>query len=141
MEAHGGRTRAESAGAGRGTTFTFTLPVAAEAGEDAAAGAARSRSRPPREGREPTPILVVDDDPQTLCHLRDTLAAAGYALVVTGGHDELARIIETEKPHLVLLDLMLPGTDGIELMETSLVSLSFLPHATDPGRCPQGAEW
>ena len=129
VEAHGGRIRAESAGAGQGATLTFTLPAAGQAGEGATAAApapARSRSRTPREGREPTPILVVDDDPQTLRHLRDTLAAAGYAPVVTGEHEALARIIETEKPHLVLLDLMLPGTDGIELMG-SVPELADLP--------------
>ena len=129
VEAHGGRIRAESAGAGQGTTLTFTLPAAGQAGEGATAAApapARSRSRTPHEGREPTPILVVDDDPQTLRYLRDTLAAAGYAPVVTGEHEALARIIETEKPHLVLLDLMLPGTDGIELMG-SVPELADLP--------------
>ena len=81
-EAHGGRIRAESAGAGRGSTFTFTLPVAGDAGE----------------GREPIPVLVVDDDPETLHYLRDTLAEAGYAPVVTGEHEALARIIAAEKP-------------------------------------------
>ena len=124
-----GRIRAESPGAGQGATLTFTLPAAGQAGEGATAAApapARSRSRTPREGREPTPILVVDDDPQTLRYLRDTLAAAGYAPVVTGEHEALARIIETEKPHLVLLDLMLPGTDGIELMG-SVPELADLP--------------
>ena len=129
VEAHGGRIRAESPGAGQGATLTFTLPAAGQAGEGATAAApapARSRSRTPREGREPTPILVVDDDPQTLRYLRDTLAAAGYAPVVTGEHEALARIIETEKPHLVLLDLMLPGTDGIELMG-SVPELADLP--------------
>ena len=62
-------------------------------------------------------ILVVDDDPQTLRYVRDTLTAAGYAVLVTGDHAELAHIIRTEKPHLVLLDFILPGTDGITLME------------------------
>ena len=37
-------------------------------------------------------------------------------VLVTGDHRELSRLIETERPHLVLLDLMLPDTDGIELM-------------------------
>ena len=60
---------------------------------------------------------MVDDDPHTLRYVRDVLSAAGYLPVVTGDHQELSRIIETEKPRLVLLDLMLPGTDGFELME------------------------
>ena len=126
VEAHGGRIRGESEGMNRGTRFTFTLPLAGEAGEGAVGGVARSRSRPAGEGREPIPVLVVDDDPQTLRFLRDTLAEAGYAPVVTGEHEDLSRIIEVEKPHLVLLDLMLPGTDGIELME-SVPELADLP--------------
>ena len=60
---------------------------------------------------------MVDDDPQTLRYVRNTLTAAGYAALVTGDYTELAHIIETQQPDLVLLDLVLPGTDGIELME------------------------
>ena len=60
---------------------------------------------------------MVDDDPQTLRYVRNALSAAGYAPVVTGDHRDVPRLIRTEKPRLVLLDLMLSGTDGIELME------------------------
>ena len=113
VEAHGGRIRAASAGEGQGTRITFTLPVVQEIG----AAEASSRVHLPRDTGAPVPILVVDDDPQTLRYVRDTLAAAGYAPLVTGDHRKLSRIIRTEKPRLVLLDLMLPETDGIELME------------------------
>ena len=123
VEAHGGRIRAESGGVGQGTRFTFTLPAAEEA---VAADTSRSRSRPAREGREPIPILVVDDDPQTLHYLRGVLAAAGYAPIVTGEHEGLSHIIQREEPRLVLLDLMLPGADGIELM-ASVPELADLP--------------
>ena len=37
--------------------------------------------------------------------------------LVTGDPQEVARLVTTKKPHLVLLDLLLPGIDGIELME------------------------
>ena len=117
VEAHGGRIRAESGGAGQGTRFTFTIPVADEAGHGAATGVARIRSRSRREGRESTRILVVDDDPQALRYVRDALSAAGYSPVVTGDPQEVPHLLKTEKPQLVLLDLMLPGTDGIELMK------------------------
>ncbi len=122
VEAQGGRIRAESGGVGLGARFTFTIPVTAES------GAAPTSGRPdaPGEAPEAVPILVVDDDPQTLRHLRDTLAAAGYAPLVTGDHREVARIIRAENPRLVLLDLMLPGTDGIELMRT-VPGLASLP--------------
>ena len=46
--------------------------------------------------------------------------------LVTGDPGELARLIRAEKPQLVLLDLMLPGTDGVELMQT-VPELSDLP--------------
>ena len=124
VEAQGGRIRAESGGPGLGARFTFTLPVAGEAGASAPRAAP---DRPAsREGREPDAILVVDDDPQTLRHVRDTLVEAGYSPLVTGDHAELAGIIRTEKPALLLLDLMLPGTDGIELMRT-VPELADLP--------------
>ena len=114
VEAHGGRIRAESGGVGLGTRVTFTIPVA---------GPADAGARPRRPGRrgaatDAVPILVVDDDPGTLRQVRDTLADAGYAPLVTGDPRELSRILRAEKPGLVLLDLMLPGTDGIQLMQT-----------------------
>ena len=125
VEAHGGRIRAESGGVGQGTRFTFTLP-AAETRDSEPDGRARRRRRPSPEPYEPTRILVVDDDPQTLRYVRDALTTAGYAPVVTGDHLELSQIIQAEQPDLVLLDLLLPGTDGIELME-SVPELSDLP--------------
>ena len=124
VEAHGGRIRAESGGPGRGARFTFTLLVAGDT-PVGASGAAPDRPAP-RQGREPDAILVVDDDPHTLRYVRDTLAEAGFSPLVTGDHGELAAIIRAEKPALVLLDLMLPGTDGIELMET-VPELAGLP--------------
>ena len=126
VEAHGGRIRAESGGPGLGARFTFTLPVAGEAGAGAGAPDPAPDRPAPRQGREPDGILVVDDDPQTLRHVRDTLAEAGYSPLVTGDHGELGHIIRTEKPALVLLDLMLPGTDGIELMQ-NVPELADLP--------------
>ena len=125
VEAHGGRIRAESAGSGQGTRFTFTVPVAEEAG-GAMAGGPQSQAAALREAGDRPRILVVDDDPQTLRHVRDTLVDAGYAPLVTGNHRELPRILETERPALVLLDLILPETDGIELVET-VPGLADLP--------------
>ena len=112
VEAHGGRIWAESDGPGLGARFTFTIPVAG----DAAAGVPRLSDRSRRAERERERILVVDDDPQTLRHVRDALTNAGYAPVLTGDPQEALSQVEANDPHLVLLDLMLPGTDGIELM-------------------------
>ena len=124
VEAHGGRIRAESAGAGHGTTFTFTLPAAGEAG--ASGPGYDARPRPVSEPGEPSRILVVDDDPRMLRVVRDALSEAGYAPLVTGSPKDLPGIIRTEKPRLVLLDLMLPDIDGIELMK-QVPELTDLP--------------
>lgn len=43
-------------------------------------------------------------------------AVAGYALLLTGEPDEAARLVRTDRPHLVFLDLMLPGRGGVEFM-------------------------
>ena len=114
VEAHGGRIRAASGGAGQGAEITFTVPVA---GEGAEAGLAPAGRPAPRDGPEQIPILVVDDDPKTLRYVRDALADSEYAPLVTGDPEEVSGLIQTGRPRLVLLDLMLPGTDGIELME------------------------
>ena len=121
VEAHGGRIRAESEGPGRGATVTFTLPVAGEAGAEAVA-----EPPPDRQPGEKARILVVDDDPRTLRSVRDALDPAGYAPLVTGEPGEIAHLIRSEKPRLVLLDLVLPERDGIELMQET-PELSDLP--------------
>ena len=111
VEAHGGRIRAESDGPGRGATFTFTLP----ASEEAAIVAEREQG-----GRQPVRVLAVDDDAQALRFVRDALTEAGYHVTATGDPQEALRLMEREQPRLVLLDLVLPGTDGIELMQDIL---------------------
>ena len=126
VEAHGGRIHAESDGPGQGTRVTFTLPVAGPSRELLPARAGARLLDPLPDPQEPTRVLVVDDDPQTLRFVRDALAAAGYTPLVTGDHGDLAHVIRAEQPHLVLLDLMLPDTDGIELMER-VAELADLP--------------
>ncbi len=116
VEAHGGRIRAKSGGVGQGTCFTFTLPVAEEPGA-AATGLVGTGRGPAREMSEETRVLVVDDDPQMLRYVRDAIAEAGLIPIVTGDPEEVARLVRLHRPGLVLLDLVLPGTDGIALME------------------------
>ena len=126
VEAHGGRIRAESDGPGLGSRFTFTVPAVEEAVTIAAPPSRRRKTKT----RERPRILCVDDDPQTLRHVRDALTKAGYTPVVTGDPEEVSRLMAEQAPRLVLLDLMLPGSDGMELMrdirEISDVPVIFL---------------
>ena len=114
VEAHGGRIRAESGGPGLGARFTFTIPATHDP-EALPPGIPTTHS--PGPGRARTRILVLDDDPETLRYTRSVLSDAGYAPVVTSDPAGLSRVIRSERPSLVLLDLMLPRTDGIELMK------------------------
>ena len=111
VEAHGGRIRADSGGEGRGTRITFTIPEAAGA-VPAPSGDGTAAARGD-QGR----ILAVDDEPQVLWLLRNILSGHGYTLSGTGSPDETMRLLEEERPDLVLLDLMLPGASGFELMD------------------------
>ena len=126
VEAHGGRIQAKSAGLGQGAVFTFTLPLAEGADVRVVPDRHRTDSGGLQKAEEPVRVLVVDDDPETLRYVRDALSEAGYAPLVTGGSEELQRIIKIEKPQLVLLDLILPGRDGIELMK-SVPELDEIP--------------
>ena len=131
VEAHGGRIWAESDGPGLGARFTFTIPTVEQAGYFSPVSAAPPSTRVSRRRSvEQVRVLAVDDDPQALRHVRDALVKSDYTPIVTADPEEAIRLVEEERPHLVLLDLMLPGTDGIELMqhivETADVPVIFL---------------
>ena len=125
VEAHGGRIWAESDGPGQGARFTFTLPSVEEKGSSASSGlpavALPSGSRRGEAAEEERArVLAVDDDPNDLRYVRDALVQAGYAALVTGDPQEALGLMKAEQPDLALLDLMLPGTNGIELMKEIL---------------------
>ena len=127
VEAHGGRIWAESAGPGLGARFTFTLPTVEEAGYFTPAASVPSSARAPRRlAGERVRILAVDDEPQALRYIRETLWNSGYEPIVTADPAEALELMAAEKPQLALLDLMLPGTDGIELMQ-SMVRVRDVP--------------
>ena len=109
VEAHGGRIWAESGGEGLGTRITFMVPVAANASQQSASDASAGQQTDWR-------ILAVDDEPQALWLLRNILSDHGYTVFGTGNPDEMMHLLEMEQPHLVLLDLMMPGTSGFDLM-------------------------
>ncbi|MGL4648813.1 MAG: response regulator, partial [Caldilineaceae bacterium] len=60
-------------------------------------------------------VLVVDDDAQIVRLVRAYLEQAGFTVRAAGDGDEALRIIRAERPALVVLDLMLPRRDGLEV--------------------------
>ncbi len=127
VEAHGGRIWAESDGPGLGARFTFTLPTLEGTRSEAGIGLPPASTwRDPNEGEKQVRILAVDDEPQALRYIRDTLTKSGYEPIVTGEPEEALRIMAEESPALVLLDLVLRGTDGIDLMK-GILDLADVP--------------
>ena len=127
VEAHGGCIWAESEGEGRGSRFTFTIPVSEQAISDTVGS---DYEVPGVGANDSATILAIDDDPQLLRYVRNTLTDAGYGWVGTGNPDELVHFLEIEQPDLVLLDLVLPGVSGFDLMkrirQVSTVPVIFL---------------
>ena len=62
-----------------------------------------------------TRALVVEDDPNIVDLIRSNLAVRGFDTIVSVDGLRALRLLETEAPDIVLLDLMLPEVDGFEL--------------------------
>jgi two-component system alkaline phosphatase synthesis response regulator PhoP len=62
-----------------------------------------------------TTILVVDDEPRITRLVRDYLANAGFGVITAGDGSEALMRARTERPELVVLDLGLPGLDGLDV--------------------------
>jgi two-component system cell cycle response regulator len=69
-----------------------------------------------REVAPPAKILVVDDSRTQLDWLVKVLEREGYAVSTASGGREAIRKVKTEPPDLVLLDLILPDMDGLEVL-------------------------
>jgi DNA-binding response OmpR family regulator len=63
----------------------------------------------------PSKVLVVDDEVAILQTLRYNLEKNGYVVCVAGDGRQALSVVEIEKPDLILLDIMLPSLDGIEV--------------------------
>ena len=60
-------------------------------------------------------ILVVDDEPGIVAIARDYLDRAGFRVITAGDGVTALRLARTEQPSLLVLDLMLPGMDGLDV--------------------------
>jgi two-component system, cell cycle response regulator DivK len=60
-------------------------------------------------------ILIVDDNPVNLKLIRILLTGEGYDVHTAGDADEALRILQDLRPRLILMDIQLPGIDGLEL--------------------------
>jgi two-component system cell cycle response regulator len=68
-------------------------------------------------GTPTSKILVADDDQSLVRTLTWILKESGYDVVSAPGGDGLLALVEQERPNLLLLDIMMPKTDGLQLLE------------------------
>lgn len=74
----------------------------------------------------PPRILIAEDEPKIAALVAEYLQAAGFAPASVAEGDKVLATIETERPDLLLLDVMLPGKDGMQILR-ELRAHSSLP--------------
>jgi CheY-like chemotaxis protein len=73
---------------------------------------------PSREPRKAATVLIVDDDPDMVLLLETALRADGVRVLSAGDGDRALELARAELPTLILLDMQLPGRDGMEVCRT-----------------------
>lgn len=103
---HGGSVHVEST-VGEGSKFVISLP---KLRRDGVAGEVSDDDTPY--------VLVVEDDPQTAALTADYLAGGGISTIFAATADEAMSVALERKPAAIVLDILLPGTDGWTLLSS-----------------------
>ncbi len=117
LHAFGGSLQVESR-VGAGSVFIATLPAERVLGETPAraepTGAPSSEEvRPDRPS-----ILVIDDDAISREALTILLEEEGYEVLTVSGGEEGLKSVQEHRPDLLLLDMMMPGMDGVDVIRS-----------------------
>ncbi len=105
---------------GEGSTFTLTIPIKyGNKTASSSGGKARNLHQAessPRTGDTKKRILVIDDDPDTVYLLQDMLGQTEFEVTVTRDGETGQQMIRKIKPDAILLDVIMPGKDGWQVL-------------------------
>lgn len=95
--------------------------------------------------KEPYKILVIDDRPDNVYYLQSRLQHENFVVITAFSGQEGIEKAKTQKPDLILLDVMMPGMDGYEVCnilvndpETSLIPIILVTAKVDARDVEQG---
>jgi signal transduction histidine kinase/CheY-like chemotaxis protein len=118
VELHGGTIAVDSAGEGAGATFIVRLPLAEPAPASMPSTPPPLRAAP-EDGTADlsgVKVLVVDDAADTLDVLEQILRHSGAAIVSASTAAQALDCLDRERPDVIVSDIGMPETDGLELM-------------------------
>ena len=102
---------------GKGTVFTFVVP-ALEPKDAPVQGAETSTRKEDKFGVTGlATILVIDDDAVSLEISERILGKKGYSVITASSGDEGIKLAEEKKPNVIVLDVIMPGMDGWQVLE------------------------
>lgn len=118
IEMHGGEIRASSPGKGQGSTFEIQIPLRDAYG--ALVPRTRTEEQAPLAKPEPAPTLrtlVIDDNDDARELIADILARCGHQVSTAADGLTGMELLATTRPDVALVDLGLPGIDGVTLVQ------------------------
>jgi two-component system, OmpR family, KDP operon response regulator KdpE len=83
-------------------------------------------SRQMNEKENKKTVLVVDDQPKLLKFIEIDLKLRGFTVVTTSSGEEALQLVNVKNPDIILLDMIMPGMDGFEVLK-KLRAYSNLP--------------
>ncbi|TYQ27291.1 PAS domain S-box protein [Pseudanabaena sp. UWO310] len=148
VELHGGQVSLVSE-VGVGSSFTITLPYAdGQLVSPAPETQPEAFTAPENNGSElknPFKILLVDDNEANLITIESYLSARGYDIILASNGEEAIALAQLQAPDLILMDIQMPGTNGLEtikqmrqipsLANQTIIALTALTMQGDREKC------
>jgi two-component system KDP operon response regulator KdpE len=80
-------------------------------------------------------VLVVDDHPRVLTFIEIDLKLRGFCVLTTSSGEKALELVSSAKPDIVLLDMVMPGMDGFEVLKKlrTFTNLPVIAFSASPG--------